>query len=196
MTIKILAFSGSSRQDSLNQRLLEVASAGARSAGAEVTPLRLADLALPVYDGDLEAEQGLPPGALKFKALLAGHDGLLIASPEYNGGYTALLKNALDWASRPSETDRNGVSGFANRPAALVSASPGLLGAIRSQVSLQGVLLKLGLVLIPSSFALGSAHQAFDEHGTLRDAGVDRGVRAVGAALAEAARRHARSSQD
>jgi len=189
MPPKILAFSGSSRRGSLNQLLLDVAVAGARDAGAEVTVLRLADLRLPVYDGDLEASDGLPAGALQFKALLATHDALLIATPEHNGGVTALLKNALDWASRPAPGERPGTNPFAAKCAALLSASPGLLAGMRSQISLQIVLNKLGVAVLPASFALPAAHLAFDPHGALKDEGADQAVLAVGAALARAARR-------
>lgn len=188
MSTKILALSGSSRSGSLNQRLLDIAAAGAREAGAELTMLRLGDLQLPVYDGDLEAGDGLPPGAIRFKTLIGSHDALLIATPEHNGGVTALLKNALDWASRPGPGDRPGANPFASRLAAMVSASPGLLAGIRSQLSLQIVLGKLGVTVIPASFALPSAHSAFDDQGHLKDAGADKAVRAVGAALAQAAR--------
>jgi NAD(P)H-dependent FMN reductase len=100
MTTKILALSGSSRVESLNQRLLDVGCSGARAAGASVTTIRLADFALPLYDADIEAVSGLPAEARELQALVANHHGLLVASPEYNGGYTALLKNALDWISR------------------------------------------------------------------------------------------------
>src|ERR1700681_1888303 len=114
---RILALSGSSRHGSLNQKLLDQAALGARANGAEVTSIRLSDFELPLYDDDSEAERGLPKGAEALKALLAGHQGLLIATPEHNGGYTALLKNALDWMSRPD--------GFpSGKLAALVSASP------------------------------------------------------------------------
>jgi NAD(P)H-dependent FMN reductase len=191
MTIKILAFSGSSRRGSLNQQLLAIGAAGADAAGADVTMLRLADLNLPLYDGDLEAADGLPAGALDFKRLLASHDALLIATPEHNGGVTALLKNALDWASRPAPQDRHGTNSFSHLCAAMVSASPGLLAGIRSQVSLQIVLNKLGVALVPASFALPAAHQAFDERGALKDAGADKAVRAVGSALVRAAGRDA-----
>jgi NAD(P)H-dependent FMN reductase len=191
MTIKILAFSGSSRRGSLNQQLLEVAAAGARAVGADVTMLRLADLQLPLYDGDLEAADGLPPGALRLQRLLASHHALLIATPEHNGGPTALLKNALDWASRPAAQARPGSGAFAHLSAAMVSASPGLLAGIRSQVSLQIVLNKLGVAVVPASFALPAAHQAFDERGALKDAGVEKAVRAVGSALVLAAGRDA-----
>jgi chromate reductase len=109
--------------------------------------------------------------------LLAGHRGLLIATPEHNGGYTALLKNALDWMSRPN--------GFpSGKVAALISASPGLLGGVKSQLSLQIVLTKLGVHVIPDSFALGAAHQAFGAEDGLRDSNAETAVRGIGAALA------------
>src|SRR5262245_9739035 len=127
MLIKVLVFSGSSRRGSLNQKLLNIAAAGAASSGAEVSKIRLLDLDLPIYDGDWEAEHGLPIGALKFKSLIAEHHALLIATPEHNGGYTALLKNALDWASRPADGDPSGLGLFKGKAAAMVSASLGLL---------------------------------------------------------------------
>jgi chromate reductase len=162
----------------LSQKLLDQAALGARAAGAEVTSIRLSDFELPIYDADWEAEYGLPRGAQALKALLADDHGLLIATPEHNGGYTALLKNALDWMSRPN--------GFpSGKVAALVSASPGLLGGVKSQLSLQIVLNKLGVHVIPESFALGAAHQCFDAEGGLKDADVERAVRGVGAALAQ-----------
>ncbi len=186
--IRILALSGSSRRDSLNQKLLDQAALGARAAGAEVTSIRLSDFALPIYDADWEAEYGLPKGAQALKALLADDQGLLIATPEHNGGYTALLKNALDWMSRPD--------GFpSGKIAALVSASPGLLGGVKSQLSLQIVLGKLGVHVIPESFALGAAHQCFDAEGGLKDADVEKAVRGVGTALAEMVTRIGRSDR-
>ena len=176
--IRILALSGSSRRGSLNQKLLDQAALGAGAAGAEVTSIRLSDFDLPIYDADWEAEHGLPKGAQALKALLAGHRGLLIATPEHNGGYTALPKNALDWMSRPD--------GFpSGKVAAPISASLGLPGGAKSQLSLQIVLSNLGVHVIPESFALGAAHQCFDAEGGLKDANAEKAVRAVGAALAE-----------
>lgn len=189
MMPRILAFSGSSRAASLNGRLLDTAVRGAREAGADVTLVLLRDYQLPLYDGDLEDAQGLPPGARALQDLVAGHHGLLIATPEYNGGYTALLKNTIDWLSRPDRTRPAGPSPFAGKAAALVSASPGLLGGTRSQIALQMVLHKLGTVVIPAAFALGTAHQAFGEDGRLLDEKVDMAVRGVGAALARFAGR-------
>jgi chromate reductase len=175
---RILALSGSSRRGSLNQKLLDRAALGARATGAKVTSIRLSDFELPIYDADSEAEHGLPKGAQALNVLLTGHQGLLIATPEHNGGYTALLKNALDWMSRPD--------GFpSGKIAALISASPGLLGGVKSQLSLQIVLGKLGVHVIPESFALGAAHRLFDAEGGLKDVNVESAVRGVGAALAE-----------
>src|SRR6266571_3111869 len=122
--------------------------------------------------------------------ILGGSDQqcmMLIATPEYNGGYPALLKNALDWASRPSESDPTGLEVFAGKVAAVVSASPGALGGMRAQIALQISLNKLGLLVIPNSFALGLAHQAFDEQRRLKDGNADQNVRGVGAALVRSA---------
>ena len=101
MTPKILAFAGSTRTESWNKKLIKIAAAGTRAAGAEVTELDLRDIPLPLYDGDLEHEQGLPPNGRKLKDLMLRHDGFLISSPEYNSSISGVLKNAIDWASRP-----------------------------------------------------------------------------------------------
>lgn len=187
MQIKILGFCGSSRRHSLNQKLLDTAVLGALEAGAQVAKIRLLDFPLPIYDGDWEAEHGPPERARALKALLAEHHALLIATPEHNGGYTALLKNAIDWASRPIESDPTGLEVFAGKFAAVVSASPGVLGGIRAQIVLQISLNKVGVLVIPHSFALCLAHQAFDEQRLLKDANADKTVRGVGAALARTA---------
>jgi NAD(P)H-dependent FMN reductase len=154
-----------------------------------VTPVRLADYELPIYDGDLEAERGVPDGARALQDLFVRHEALLIATPEHNGGYTALLKNALDWISRPCADGSSGVALFAGKTAALVSASPGQLGGIRSQTGMRAVLEKLGMLVIPEAFALGVAHQAFDAEGKLKDPNVGRMISGVGAALYRTAAR-------
>jgi len=189
VTIRILAVSGSSRRGSLNQKLLDVAARGARAAGAAVTPVRLADYALPLYDGDLEADRGVPAAARLLQADFAAHDALLIATPEYNGGYAAALKNALDWVSRPRQDGTSGVALLAGKAAALVSASPGQLGGLRSQLALRTVLDKLGVLVLPDAFALGLAHEAFDDAAELKDKAAEKAVLHVGAALCRTARR-------
>ena len=98
--VKILAFAGSAKKASLNKKLLAVAVAGARAAGAEVTVVDLADYPMPIMDEDLEAAEGAPEKATAFKALMIEADGFLISCPEYNSSITPLLKNVIDWASR------------------------------------------------------------------------------------------------
>ncbi len=100
-TAKILAFAGSVRQGSYNKKLVKIALVGAKAAGAEVTYLDFRNLPLPLYDEDLEEAEGLPENALKLKGLMKAHQGFLISCPEYNSSITPLLKNAIDWASRP-----------------------------------------------------------------------------------------------
>ncbi|VXC69538.1 FMN reductase [Enterobacterales bacterium 8AC] len=187
MTIRILAFCGSNRRGSFNQQLLKLAAQGAVDTGAEVKIVQLAEFELPIYDSDEELQHGLPKGVIALQELFAQHDGFLIATPEYNGGYTALLKNVIDWISRPQNNGILGTALFTGKVAALVSASPGLLGGLRSQMSMRTVLDKLGVLVIPNSFALSSAHTAFDDEGHLRDITAQRQVLAVGAALTQAA---------
>lgn len=100
MPPRILAFAGSARKDSLNKRLVKIAAAGAVKAGAHVTILDLKNYPMPLYDGDLEAAEGLPPNAAVVRQLMLEHNGFLIASPEYNGSVSPLLKNVIDWTSR------------------------------------------------------------------------------------------------
>ena len=189
MTMKILSFAGSTRSNSLNQKLLDVAVRGAIESGAHVSSIQLRDYPLPFYCGDLEAQSGMPESAARLQTLLAESDALLIASPDYNGGYSSVLKNALDWMSRPSAAGHSGLAHFANKAAAVVSASPGPLGGSRGQLAIRGVLDKLGMLVIPQSFSLGVAHEAFDETDRLRDSRVESMVRTVGVALAETVRR-------
>jgi NAD(P)H-dependent FMN reductase len=185
---RLLAFSGSLRRDSYNHRLVEVAARGAREAGGEVTVIRLADFALPHFNEDDEAKSGAPEGARRFQSLLRAHDGVLIASPEYNSGYTAALKNALDWASRPSPDAPPG-SCFTGKAAAILAASPGGLGGLRGLVVLRMLLAGLGMVVSPEQFALAKAHEAFTPEGVLRDERAAKAAAAVGAAAAALARR-------
>ncbi len=168
MSVKVLAFAGSLRRGSFNKQLVRVAAAAATRAGAEVTVLDLKDLALPVYDGDDEAAGGLPPGAKRLKELMKASDGFLIATPEYNSSVPGGLKNALDWASR-SEGDEPDLAAFRDKTAAVMSASPGALGGMRSLSVLRTILSNIGVLVIPQQVALPKAHAAFDESGALKD---------------------------
>ncbi|MFZ4536052.1 NADPH-dependent FMN reductase [Propionivibrio sp.] len=167
MKTRLLAISGSSRKDSVNKRLLDAAVAIARKQGAEVTVLDLRALALPLYDGDLEAASGLPEGAVRLKQAIREHHALLVASPEYNGFFTPLLKNAIDWATRPQEGFS---SPFTGKTAALLAASPGALGGIRGLPALRVLLSGIGVLVTPGQMSLPLAQQAFDEQGALLNA--------------------------
>lgn len=177
---RIVAFAGSTRIDSYNKRLVKVAAAGAREAGAEVTFVDLRDLPMPLYDEDLEAQEGIPPTALKFKEILRSHDGMLIASPEYNSSLTAVLKNAIDWASRPLP-DEPPLACFADKVAAIMSASPGALGGLRGLVHLRAILGNIRVLVIPDQYAVVKAHEAFNANGSLKDSQQQQTVEGLGA---------------
>jgi len=181
MPTRILAFAGSSRRESLNRGFLAFGVEAARELGCEVTLLDLNEYVLPLYNGDLEDRDGLPENAAKLIGLIAGHGGLLIASPEYNSMITPLLKNTLDWCSR-GDTDP-----FGGRAAAVMSASPGPFGGVRSLVQAQQLLLKLGCRVVPGQCALIHADKAFDAQGRLADERAKKSARALAAALAKAA---------
>ena len=161
---KILAFSGSSRKASLNQCLVDAASALCRDGGAEVTSVNLGDLDLPLYNGDFEDEHGVPEAAEDLRSTMVQHDGFLISCPEYNGSITPLLKNTIDWVSRAGAGE---VSPFRGKTAALVSASPGALGGLRGLVHVRAILGGVGVLVVPTQCAVGSAMDAFDDTGSL-----------------------------
>ncbi|WP_334933610.1 NADPH-dependent FMN reductase [Nostoc sp.] len=167
-TPKILAFAGSTRIDSYNKKLVKIAAAGAKAAGAEVTYLDLRDLPLPLFDEDLEAQEGLPANARTFKDLMISHQGVLIASPEYNSSLTAVLKNAIDWASRPAPNEAP-LAAFAGKVASIMSASPGALGGLRGLVHLRSILGNIKVLVLPDQIAVPKAYEAFNADGTLKD---------------------------
>lgn len=189
MTLKILALSGSSRQDSSISRLLEVAIGGAKSRGAEVTRISLGDYELPLYEADWEEEHGLPESVRTLQTLVSENQGLLIAAPEHNGGYTPLLKNSIDWISRPDDyfPDRHAV--FPGKVSAMISAAPLSSGGLESQLALGAVLQRLGVLVVPAQFHFGRAHKAFDPNGQLSSSATESLVRHVGVTLVEVASR-------
>ncbi|MHC4136068.1 MAG: NADPH-dependent FMN reductase [Planctomycetota bacterium] len=184
MTPRVLAFAGSTRTESFNKKLVRVAAGGARDAGADVTVIDLRDYPLPLFDGDLEAEHGLPEHAIRLKELFLAHQGLLIAAPEYNGSITAVLKNAIDWVSRPAEGEKP-LRCFHGKVAALMSASPGGLGGMRGLAAVRSILGGIRVLVLPQQVAVPRAHEAFDADGRLTDAKRQAAVEALGAAVAE-----------
>jgi len=185
---RILAFSGSARTGSYNKLLVQVAAAGAREAGAEVTYVDLKELPMPVFDADLEASDGMPDNARKFRELMIGHDGFLISSPENNRSITSLMKNVIDWASRKSD-DRPGNIAYKGKVAAIVAAAPGALGGLRGLYHLRDILVSMGTLVITEQRAVSGAMKAFDADGDLEDEKTREGIHAIGAKLAETIRR-------
>ncbi len=185
---RILAFAGSTRQESFNQKLVHVAAQGARLAGAEVTVINLKAFSLPLFDEDLEAADGLPENALKLKKLFLEHSGLLIASPEYNSSITAVLKNTLDWVSRPAPGESR-LAAYQGKVASLMSASPGALGGLRGLVHLRAILGNIGVIVLPDQIAVPQARDAFSHDGSLKDAKQQASVQNLGQVLSEIVRK-------
>ena len=181
-SIRLLIIAGSERAGSYNRSLARVAAAAARLDGCAVTEFDLRALALPVYDGDIEAGPGVPPAALALRDALLAHDALLLVTPEYNAFPTPLVLNAFDWLSRipAGAPGGGGKEATANKPAALLSASPGPLGGLRSMTLLRQYLGgAFQMIVVPQQFALGKAGDAFDEHGALKDAKTQHAVQGV-----------------
>jgi chromate reductase, NAD(P)H dehydrogenase (quinone) len=181
---KILAFSGSARKKSYNQKLVQIAALGAQQAGAEVTVVNLADYPMPIFNQDLEAAEGMPKQARAFKELLIAHDGFLIASPEYNSAFSPLLKNAIDWASR-REGDEAPLLAFRGKVAVIMAASPGALGGLRGLVFLRMLLANIGMTVLADQQAVVQADQAFGDEGYLLDNDKQDAVMKLGMTLAQ-----------
>ena len=183
-TPRILAFAGSLRTESYNKKLVKVAAGGARSAGAQVNFIDLRDYPLPIFDEDLEAKEGAPPNALKLKELFVSHHGLLISAPEYNSSITAVLKNTIDWISRPVKNEPP-LAAFAGKYATLMAASPGALGGLRGLVTVRSILGNIKVTVLPDQIAISKAFEAFDENGNLKDAKQQAAVEGLGKGLSE-----------
>ncbi|PID33815.1 MAG: FMN reductase [Thiotrichales bacterium] len=170
MTIKILFLAGSSRKKSSNKFVAQKAQQiAAKDNGVDATFIDLKDFEMPLYNGDLEAASGLPENALKLKKLFIEHDAIFISSPEYNSGYTPLLKNSLDWISRPSEENEIPLSAFRNKSAALVAISTGGLGGMRGLVQLRMMLGNMMVTVIPQQLAIPFSAKVLDDEGNFID---------------------------
>jgi len=185
---KILAFSGSARKQSYNQAVAAVAAKGAELAGAEVTLINLADYPMPLFNEDEEASNGMPEGALAFKQLLLSHDAFIIASPEYNSSYPALLKNAIDWASRMGEGEKP-LQAFRGKVVSIMAASAGALGGMRVLVVLKMLLGNIGMHVLPNQRAIGKVNTLVDENGDLVDEKTIKQIHKAAAELVDMANR-------
>jgi NAD(P)H-dependent FMN reductase len=180
---KILAFAGSLRAGSYNKKLIKIAVEGARQAGAEVTLIDLRDYPLPVFDEDVEA-QGTPENAIKLKELMLAHHGLLLSCPEYNSSITAVLKNTIDWVSRPIP-GKPRLACYIDKVACLMSASIGALGGLRGLVHVRSILGNIEVMVLPDQVSIPDAANAFDEAGNLRNGDKQQQIMNLGKRLTE-----------
>ena len=188
--IALLFLSGSTRKASLNRKLAAYALDLAKEKVGEAASLDLSDYPLPLYNGDLQASDGIPENARKLKALFAQHQGIFIASPEYNASVSPLLKNSLDWMSRIKDGDERPLEVFRSRVFAIGSASPSMHGGARGLVALRQVLaVGLSALVLPEQLAVARAHEAFDDSGQLKDESMRKALSDVVSRLAVMAAR-------
>ena len=165
---KIVVFAGSVRAGSINQKLVVAAAKAIEAAGGQATPISLKEFAAPLYDGDLQAREGIPDGVKRLVELFFEHQGVFVASPEYNSSFSPLLKNTFDWMSRVNVDGRPPLPAFKNRVFALGAVSNGAMGGYRGLTQLRSMMeLGLGALVLPEMVAVGNAASAFAEDGTL-----------------------------
>ncbi|MEM7299872.1 MAG: NAD(P)H-dependent oxidoreductase [Pseudomonadota bacterium] len=160
---KIIVIPGSCRSGSVNTRLAAAIVREIDQQNGAPTRISLDDYPLPIYNGDDEQSSGVPENAVKLAQMIAAHDGVVIVSPEYNSSLAPLLKNAMDWISRPISVNGEAVKPYQNRAYAIASASPGALGGIRGLAQVRQILVSVGASAITEQVAVGSAGSAFDD---------------------------------
>jgi len=154
--LDVLIFAASLRTDSLNKRLARLAAEVAEQNGAAVDLASMQEFDVPLYDGDVETDTGIPEGAEELRRRLLITDAFIIASPEYNGSVPGTIKNLIDWTSRFRPQP------FDERHGLLMSASPSMAGGNRGLWALRVPLEHLGARIYPDMFSLARAHEAFD----------------------------------
>ena len=185
---KILVIPGSHRNRSHNTRLAALAAKELTLADADVSLISLFDYSMPLYDADHEVVSGPPPNAVKLKKMMAAHQGIFIASPEYNASISPLLKNAIDWVSRVRERNEPAYAALHGRVFALGAAAPDMLGGARGLLALRQVLeLGCGALVIPEQVVVPNAENAFDDLDNLKDARHATALKALARRLVEAA---------
>jgi chromate reductase len=167
--LKVLAFAGSLRTDSVNKKLIREAAAIAKELGGNVTLVDLKDYPIPLYDGDIESGPGMPEKAKNLRRMMIEAQVVMISTPEYNSSLPAVLKNVIDWASRNEEGKPSRDAFKGNRKFVIMAASPGKLGGTRALKHLRGIIEELGGVVDPQQFSIADAYNAFDESGHLKD---------------------------
>lgn len=166
--VKVLLFSGSTREGSYNKKLVLEAAAIAKTLGACPQVVDLKCYPMPFYDGDIETSAGMPEHAKRLRQLMIQSDVIVIASPEYNGSVSAVLKNSLDWASR-AETGGPSRDAYKGKTFVLLSASPGAGGGKRGLVQLSSIIEAIGGTVLQERLSVANASKAFDDKGMLVD---------------------------
>ena len=175
---KILVMASSLRAVSHNGRLAALVAKELALAEAHVTRISLADYPLPLLDADILANSGLPDAAVKLKQMLAAHQGVFIASPEYTASVTPLLKNAIDWVTRVRERNEAPYAAFKDRVFALGSASARADGGLHALAALRQILeIGCGAIVLPEQINVGNADGAFDDMDNLEDEGLATGLK-------------------
>lgn len=169
MNPKILVFAGSIRTGAYSGRTADAAQRELALQGAEVTRISLADYPLPIMDQDLEKEHGVPENAMKLARHIAAHDGMLIASPEYNSSIPPLLKNTIDWVSRIHKDGGRPFKPYQGKVAGLCSSSDGNFAGIRGLYHLRSVLMNCQVEVITPQCSVPRAQEAFDENGDFHE---------------------------
>ncbi|MBS0245966.1 MAG: NAD(P)H-dependent oxidoreductase [Proteobacteria bacterium] len=186
---KILILAGSTRTGSNNVKVAALAAKELTLLDIDVTRISLQDYPLPLFDPDLEARSGPPANAVKLKQMMAAHQGVFIASPEYSASVTPILKNTIDWVSRVRERGDPLYAAFRNRVFGIASVSPDSSGGLHGLLALRQILeLGCGALVIPEQLAIVGADEVFDERGNIADTHIANQFYALLARLVETAR--------
>lgn len=188
-TPKILVIPGSLRSTSHNGRLAALAAKEFALADAEVTRISLVDYPLPLFDADMDAEAATPQNAVLLRRMLEAHQGVFMTSPEYSASVTPLLKNTIDWLSRPRGRGEPAYEVFKDRVFAIGAASTGADGGMRSLIALRQILeLGCGALVIPEQITVANAGDAFDDMDDLKDPSLVISLKAIVRRLIELTR--------
>ena len=169
MAVRLLTFAGSSRRDSLNKKLARLAAKEAGALGASATFIDLKDYEMPLYNGDLEQEKGVPENAQELKKLIRQYDAVFISSPEYNSGVSPLLKNTVDWLSRKHGDETDPIDVFKSAVWGFGAVSSGGFGGVRGLAPLRQTFVSLRALIVSEQTAVKFGNDAFAEDGSLKD---------------------------
>lgn len=188
MIPKILLFAGSVRTGAYSGRTADCAQKELALQGADVTRISLADYPLPLMDEDLEKEKGIPDNAVKLARLIAGHDAVLICTPEYNGSIPPLVKNTIDWVSRVHRDNGRPLKPYPGKVAAICSSSDGHFAGIRSANHLRAVMAHIGMEVIAPQVSVPHGADAFGDDGNFREERLRKGMTRLCSTLIEHAK--------